>query len=119
MRAIQVRAFGGPQVLQMVELPEPAPGPGEVTVAVAVAPVLSLDTQIRAGQARDWFPPPPPYVPGSGAAGQVAATGPGVDASWAGRRVVADTTGRGGYLEQALVPAERLVPVPEGLRSEE
>lgn len=115
MRAVQVSAFGGPQVLQVVELPEPAPGPGEVTVAVAVAPVLYLDTQIRAGRARDWFPITPPYVPGSGVAGRVAATGSGVDASWAGRQVVADTAGRGGYLDQALVPAESLIPVPKGL----
>jgi NADPH2:quinone reductase len=81
-------------------------------IDVAVAPVLFLDTQIRAGLGRDWFPARPPYVPGAGVAGTVGSAGAGVEPAWAGRRVVADTPA-GGYLEQSVVPAGRLVPVPD------
>jgi NADPH2:quinone reductase len=81
-------------------------------IDVAVAPVLFLDTQIRAGLGRDWFPARPPYVPGAGVAGTVGSVGTDVEPAWAGRRVVADTPA-GGYLEQAVVPAGRLVPVPD------
>src|SRR5207247_2693110 len=86
----------------------------EVVIDVAVAPVLFLDTQIRAGLGRDWFPARPPYVPGRGVAGTVGSAGTGVEPAWAGRRVVADTPA-GGYLEQAVVPAGRLIPVPDGV----
>jgi NADPH:quinone reductase len=115
MRAVQATAFGGPEVLEMVSIPEPVPGPGQVLVAVSVAPVLYLDTQIRAGLAREWFPVTPPYVPGEGIAGQVVAVGEGVEESWVDRLAVADTTGSGGYLEKTVLPAESLVGVPAGL----
>ena len=119
MRAVQATAFGGPEVLEMVSIPEPVPGPGQVLVAVSVAPVLYLDTQIRAGRAREWFPVTPPYVPGEGVAGQVVAVGGGVEESWVDRLVVADTTGSGGYLEKTVLPAESLVRVPAGLGAAE
>lgn len=111
MRAIEAVAFGGPEVLESRQLPAPAAGAGEVVTDVAVAPVLFLDTQIRAGLGRDWFPVRPPYVPGRGVAGSV---GTDVEPAWAGRRVLADTPA-GGYLEQAVVPADRLIPVPDGV----
>ncbi|MGH9227248.1 MAG: zinc-binding dehydrogenase [Acidimicrobiales bacterium] len=115
MRAVQVGAFGAPDVLEVCELPEPVAGPGEVTVGVAIAPVLFVDTQVRAGLAQDWFPARPPYVPGVGVAGHVAAVGAGVDPGWVGRRVVADSTEHGGYLERAVVPADALVAVPDAV----
>jgi NADPH:quinone reductase-like Zn-dependent oxidoreductase len=95
------------------QFPAPVAGAGEVVIDVAVAPVLFLDTQIRAGLGRDWFPVRPPYVPGAGVAGTVGSAGTGVEPAWVGRRVVADTPA-GGYLEQAVVPVGRLVPVPGG-----
>jgi NADPH:quinone reductase len=123
MRAIEAVAFGGPEVLEVRQLPAPVAGAGEVVIDVAVAPVLFLDTQIRAGLARDWFPIRPPYVPGRGVSGSVSSAGPidpvgsagpGAGSAREGRRVVADTPA-GGYLEQAVVPADRLIPVPDGL----
>jgi len=114
VQVIEAVAFGGPEVLEVRRFPAPAAGAGEVVIDVAVAPVLFLDTQIRAGLARDWFPARPPYVPGAGVAGTVSSAGTGVEPAWAGRRVVADTPA-GGYLEQAVVPASRLVPVPDGV----
>jgi NADPH2:quinone reductase len=115
MRAVQANAFGPPEVLEVQEAPEPVAGPGQVIVDVAVASVLSVDTQVRAGSAQDWFPARPPYVPGVGVAGTVTALGAGVDTSWVGRRVVADSPEHGGYLERALVQADALVVVPDGV----
>ena len=115
MRIVQVTEFGGPEVLVLSEAPEPVAGPGQVVVDVSVAPVLFLDTQIRSGLARDWFATVPPYVPGAGVAGEVASVGEGVDPDWVGRRVVASTADGGGYVERAVVAADDLIAVPEGL----
>jgi NADPH2:quinone reductase len=115
MRAIQVTSFGGPEVLTPVTLPAPVPGPGEVAIAVSVADVLFLDAMIRSGSSAGAFPVRPPYVPGNGVAGHVVAVGAGVDSGLTGRLVVAPTGrrgGAGGYASVAVVPAERLVPVP-------
>jgi len=119
MRAVQATAFGGPDVLEVTDMPEPVPGPGQVLVAVSVAPVLYVDTQIRAGLGRGWFPMSPPYVPGAGVAGRVAAVGEGTDPGWVNHLVVAGTTGSGGYQEEAVLPAESLVEVPAGLGAAE
>ena len=75
MMAIEAREFGGPEVLTLATLPAPVPGPGEAVIAVSAADVLFLDTMIRSGLARDAFPQRPPYIPGNGAAGRVAAVG--------------------------------------------
>jgi NADPH2:quinone reductase len=113
MKAVQVRRFGGPEVLVPGEVPDPVAAAGEVVVAVSVAPVLFLDTQIRWGAATEWFPVRPPYVPGVGVAGWVRSVGDGVDPGWLGRRVVADADG--GYAELAAVGAAGLVVVPDGV----
>jgi NADPH2:quinone reductase len=114
MRIVQVKEFGGPEVLEVAEVPEPVAGPGQVVMDVSIAPVLFLDTQIRSGSARDWFATTPPYVPGAGVAGEVASVGEGVDPDWVGRRVVAGTP-EGGYVERAVVAVDDLIAVPEGL----
>lgn len=119
MRAVRAEAFGGPEVLRVAELPEPVPGAGQVLVAVSAVPVLYLDTQIRAGLAREWFPVRPPYVPGAGVAGRVAAVGDGADKRWLNRLVVADTAGSGGYLERTVLPADALIGVPGGVGAAE
>jgi NADPH:quinone reductase len=119
MRAVHAIEFGPPDVLVLSELPEPTAGPGQVVVDVKFAPVLFLDTQIRAGWGREWFPVTPPYTPGAGAAGEITSAGPGVDAEWVGRRVVADTGDGGGYLERAAVEVNRVVAIPEALGTAE
>ena len=116
--AVRAREFGGPEVLVPVSLPAPEPGPGEAVIAVTAADVLFVDAMIRSGQARDYFPQRPPYIPGNGVAGRVAAVGDGADPAWAGRLVVARTGahgGSGGYSERVRLPADRLVAVPEGV----
>ena len=115
MRVIEVARFGGPEVLRVVEAPDPVPGPGEVVVDVHAADVLWVETAIRRGNGGDYFPVRPPYRPGAGVAGTVAAVGYGVDPGWVGRRVVTRTGEHGGYLERAVVPAGALIGVPDGL----
>jgi NADPH:quinone reductase len=118
MRIVQAGSFGGPEVLAVATAPDPVAGPGQAVVRVAAADVLFFDAIIRYGLASDFVPLRPPYVPGNGVAGQVIAAGDGVDQHWIGRRVVAHTGGTGGgggYAEQALVPADALVLVPDGL----
>src|SRR4030088_3192962 len=97
---VEVRRFGGPEVLIPVTVPDLVAGPGQAVISFRVADVGFVDTLIRSGRAAGWFPIRPPYVPGGGVAGQVTSVGPGVDAGWAGRRVIAHTGrdgGSGGY----------------------
>lgn len=126
MRAVRVDAFGGPEVLVAREVPEPEAAPGEVLVEVTASNVMYLDTLVRGGRGREYFPVDPPYVPGAGVAGRVARIGDGVDPGWLGTAVVTDTghtdaaPGRstlptGGYAERAVVPVSALVKVPEGV----
>jgi NADPH:quinone reductase len=118
MRAVEATRFGGPEVLEIRELPDPCAGPGQVVIDVAAADVLFVDTRIRAGRGRDWCTVEPPYVPGDGVAGTVRSVGPAVDERWVGRRVLAYTgenkgmTPVGGYAEQAVVAESVLAPVP-------
>ena len=127
MRAVQVDEFGGPDVLRAVEAAEPEAGAGEAVVSVGAANVMFLDTLIRSGWGRDYFPERPPYVPGGGVAGTVAAVGAGVDPERVGVDVLAETGGRdpetgrgrdaaGGYAERALVSAATLRRIPAGVR---
>jgi NADPH:quinone reductase len=117
MRAIQVAAFGGPEALVPVELPDPVPGPGQVVVAMAVADVIFLDTLLRSGWGLDFFPRTLPYVPGGGGAGVVVETGEGVDPAWIGRRAVVQASA--GYAERVVASVEEIVPVPDGLAMEQ
>jgi NADPH2:quinone reductase len=86
-----------------------------VVVDVSDVPLLFVDTQIRSGSARDWFPTTPPYVPGAGVAGKVRSVGEGVNADWVGRPVVASSAEGGGYVERAVIAVDDLIAVPEGL----
>jgi NADPH2:quinone reductase len=115
VRTIEVTRFGGPDVLELRERPEPVAGRGQVVVDVAAIPLLWLDTALRSGKGRDWFEVQPPYVPGNGVAGTVSATGTGVQADWIGREVVTDTRETGSYAERVVVPADGLVLIPDGL----
>jgi NADPH:quinone reductase len=115
VRAVVVARFGAPEVLELRELPDPAPGPAQVVVAASAGDVLFVDTMIRSGRGVDYFPIRPPYVPGNGVGGTVAALGDGVDSAWLGRPVVAHTGGSGGYGEFAAVDLDACVPVPVGV----
>ena len=118
MLVIEVRRFGGPDVLVPAHSPDPSAGPGELLVAVSASDVMFLDTMIRSGRGTGIFPIRPPYVPGNGVTGRVSGVGDGVDGSWMGRPVIAHTGGPGGgggYAEQAIVKVDDTVLVPDGL----
>ena len=114
MRAIQIGKTGGPEVLQMVELPSPMPKPGEVLVKIAASGVNFIDTYLREGR----YPAPLPFIPGQEAAGTVVEAGAGVSGFAAGDRV-AWTGTRGTYAEFACAPAADLLHVPEGVSLED
>ena len=113
MRAIQVTETGGPEVLRLAELPDPEPGPGQLLVELAAAGVNYVDTYQRSGA----YPMPLPFIPGSEGAGTVTAVGPDTSGFAVGD-LVAWATNPGSYVELAVVPAERAVPVPQGVDSE-
>ena len=118
MRQVLATQFGGPEVLATSTTSDPVAGPGQVVVDAAVADTLFVDTQIRRGWGREHYTVQPPYVPGGGVAGIVSSVGDGVDPDWIGRRVVAHTGergGHGGYVERAVVAADAIVAVPDGL----
>ncbi|MGW0859629.1 zinc-binding dehydrogenase [Streptomyces sp. NPDC002690] len=113
MRVAQVVEFGGPDVLVAAEAVDPVAGSGQVLVAVAAADTIFVETQVRAGWGRNFFPVTPPYVPGGGIAGTVRAVGEGVEPAWVGRRVVASIGFTGAYAELAVAPVEALAVVPD------
>ncbi|MBX9391168.1 quinone oxidoreductase family protein [Streptomonospora nanhaiensis] len=114
MRAVVVKEPGGPEVLRLTEAPDPEPGPGEVVVDVEARGVNFIDIYQRSGA----YAVPTPFVPGVEAAGTVATLGEGVDGPRVGARV-AWAMVPGAYAERAVVPADRLVPVPDGVGAEQ
>jgi NADPH:quinone reductase len=113
VQAIEVRDFGPPDVLALADRPDPVPGPDQVLVAAAACDVLFVDTMIRSGAGRNYFPVRPPYVPGNGIGGEIVAVGEGVSRNWLGQRVAAHTGGTGGYAQLALADLETTVAVPD------
>jgi NADPH:quinone reductase len=116
MRAVVMREFGPPEVLQPAEVAPVTPGPGEVVIDVKTCGVTFVETQIRAGRPpRREMLPALPAILGNGVGGTVAVTGTGVDAALIGRRIVTSLNGTGGYAQRATAPAGQLVEVPEGV----
>ena len=103
---------GGPEVLTVAERDARPPGPGELLVDVAAAGVNFMDIYQREG--RPPYDDPPPFVPGAEGAGTVAAVGSDVSDFAVGDRV-AWANGSSGYAEQTVVPADTVVPVPDGV----
>ncbi len=110
MRAVQIRSTGGPEVLELTELPDPEPAADQVIVEVAASGVNFIDTYQRSGLYRL----PLPLVLGAEGAGRVVAVGDAVTDLAVGDRVAWQGS-PGGYAEQAAVPAGRCVPVPDGV----
>jgi NADPH2:quinone reductase len=110
VKAIRVRAQGPPEVLVEEEVDDPRPGPGEVLVGLHAAGVNMIDVQQRSGG----YPVPVPFTPGTEGAGEVVEVGADV-MTWSAGDRVAYAGVPGAYAELAVVPAERLVPVPAGI----
>ncbi|MET8003690.1 NADP-dependent oxidoreductase [Nonomuraea glycinis] len=121
MRAVGLYEFGGPEVLRVVDLPEPHAGPGEVRVRVHAAAVSPADTLVRAGMhARALSEHPAPYVPGMDIAGVIDEIGPGTETGLSlGEPVMAMVMplgpAGGGYAEHVVLPAGWVVRAPAGL----
>ncbi|AQG78190.1 quinone oxidoreductase family protein [Spirosoma montaniterrae] len=114
MKAIQFTQTGGPDVLALVDLPTPTPKAGEALVRHTAIGINYIDTYHRSGL----YPVPLPYVPGNEGAGVVEAVGEGVTVVKPGQRV-GYTTHPGSYAEYNTVPADRLVPIPDGLTDQQ
>jgi NADPH2:quinone reductase len=113
MKAIRVHKFGGPEVLQLDDVPDPKPGPGQVVVRIRAAGVNPVDTYIRSGNYA--MLPTLPYVPGNDCAGVVETVGEGVTRFKRGDRVyVVRTTSpmSGGYAELTVCDASAVHPLP-------
>ena len=115
MRAVVIREFGPPEVLEPAEVADVRAGPDDVVIDVEFASVTFVETQIRAGR-----PPHPSMLPalpailGNGVGGTVTGTG-----TRTARRVVASLNGTGGYAKRVVSPAPRLFDVPDGLATRE
>ena len=117
MRGVGIERFGGPEELALRDdWACPEPGAGEVRVRVRRAGVNFIDVYMRSGQyARSQtYRTPLPMLLGMEGAGTVEALGAGVEGFAPGDRVAWCVT-RGAYAEQAVVPAWKLVPVPDGI----
>ena len=110
MKRIQVSETGGPEKMQLVDVPTPVPGPGQALVRIAASGVNFIDVYFRTGLYKADLP----VTLGSEAAGTVEAVGPGVTEVAPGDRVAYAMT-RGSYAEYAVVPAAQLVKLPAHL----
>lgn len=110
MKAIQIKQVGGPEVMELADLPVPQPKANEAVVKIAAAGVNFIDVYNREGR----YKAPLPLVLGQEAAGTVSAVGTEVRDFAVGDRV-AYTMTLGSYAEYAAVPADRLVKIPTGV----
>jgi len=142
VKAVVFHEFGGPDVLQLEDIPDPEPAPGEVLIDITASALNHLDVDVREGVSR--FPVEPPFVLGVEVVGRIAAIGDAVEGWQVGDRVMPllmDTcgecrfcrTGReslcldggfisfvtsGGYAERLACSAQRLLRIPDGLSDE-
>jgi NADPH2:quinone reductase len=114
VKAIRVNANGGPEVLKFEDVPDPKPGPGQAVVRVEAAGVNFIDVYQRMGL----YKIPLPFTLGQEGAGIVEAVGDGVTAVKPGDRV-AWTSVLGSYAQRAVVPADRVVPLPPHLTTKQ
>jgi NADPH2:quinone reductase len=114
MKAIQVKQVGGPEAMELAELPSPQPKAGEAVVKLAASGVNFIDVYFREGR----YKSPLPFVLGQEGAGEVISVGAEVKSVKVGDRV-AWTGLLGTYAEYAAVPADRLVSIPKGISDQQ
>jgi NADPH2:quinone reductase len=112
MKAIQVDQFGGPEVLQLRDVPDPKPGPGQVVVKLKAVGVNPVDTYVRKGT---YGPKTFPYTPGADGAGVIESVGDGVRKVTPGDRVYLAGSLSGTYAEKALCTEAQVHPLPDGV----
>jgi NADPH2:quinone reductase len=111
MKAVRVHDYGGPEVLKYEDAPVPTAGKGEAVVKIAAAGVNFIDIYFRTGLSKA---PQLPFIPGHEGAGTVSSIGEGVTEVSVGDRV-AYAMSQGSYAEYAVVPAWRLVKLPDNI----
>ena len=114
MRAIQLTETGGPEVLKLVDIPTPKPRAGQALVRHTAIGVNYIDTYHRTGL----YPIPLPFVLGTEGAGVIEQLGEGVTDLFIGQRV-AYTQHMGSYAEYIVVPADKLVPLPDHITDQQ
>jgi NADPH:quinone reductase len=115
MQAIEVKHIGGPEALEVAELPVPQPKANEALVKLAAAGVNFVDVYYRAGRYKAAMVP---FTPGQEGAGVVTEVGAEAKSVKVGDRV-AWCGVQGAYAEYAAVPADRLVPIPQGVTNQQ
>jgi NADPH2:quinone reductase len=111
VQAIRVHTTGGPEVLKFETVDVPAPGPGEARIRHTAIGINYIDTYHRSGL----YPLPLPTGLGAEGAGVVLALGAGVDYLKVGDRVAYGLSPLGAYAEERVIPADRLVQIPDGI----
>ena len=115
MKAVRYATYGGPEVLELVDVEPPHPGPGQIRIAVRAAGVNGIDWKIRAGYMREQMPIPLPAGTGVDAAGVVDEVGEGVEGTAVGDAVFGSGTAT--YAEYAVL--SHWAPKPAALSFEE
>jgi NADPH2:quinone reductase len=110
MKAIRVQQFGGPEVLQLKNVPDPEPGPNQVLINVRAVGVNPIETYLRAGRNPSLALP---YTPGTDAAGEVAKLGARVHGLNVGARVYTSGSATGAYANMTLCEATDVHPLPD------
>lgn len=112
MKALLSTAVGGPETLQLLDLPDPVPGRGEVVLDVKAVGVNFPDTLIIRDMYQ--FKPNRPFAPGGEVSGVVTAVGEGVTRVKPGDRVIG-STGWGGMAEKIAIDQSRCIPIPDAM----
>ena len=113
-KAIRIHQTGGPEVMRWEDIEVGAPGPGEIRIRHEAVGLNYIDVYFRTGL----YPAPSlPFSPGMEGAGVVEAVGEGVDSLVAGDRVAYAAPPVGAYAQARLMPAEKVVKVPDGIDS--
>lgn len=117
MKAVRVSEYGGPDVLQVQEVPKPTVGQGQLLLEVIACGINPLDAWFRSGHLAPRFPRPLPYTPGADVVGAVVERGEGADNFAVGETLmgVLPVICDGGYAEYVVADAERMARVPDGL----
>ena len=110
MKAIQIKAPGGPEVLELVDLPMPQPKPNEAVIKLGAVGINFIDVYQREGR----YKVPLPFIAGQEGAGTITAVGADVRSVKVGDRVAWSSV-QGSYTEFAVVPADKLVKIPQGV----
>jgi NADPH2:quinone reductase len=112
MKSIRAQQFGGPEVLQLKNVPDPEPGPNQVLIHVRAVGVNPIETYIRAGRNPNLSLP---YTPGTDAAGEVARIGASVRHLNVGARVYTSGSVTGAYANMTVCEAADVHPLPDGV----